>query len=173
MLIPCKETPAILSDINLGNLPGYGSLLENSSRGVILGTEAGLEATGKEFVRNWGTCDWVREEDFRPCNGTTGGRVDFILANTLWRAAKSLVLSWRSFQSQCCSTDSEALLQVDDDDVSYLFLQKQKLALRHIPLKLRCAHRTMQFLLCRSNYEGREQVQVGHVCVKTTNADRG
>ena len=52
MLIPCKETPAILSDINLGNLPGYGSLLENSSRGVILGTEAGLEATGKEFVRN-------------------------------------------------------------------------------------------------------------------------
>jgi hypothetical protein len=53
-----------------------GNVVGSSSRGVILETEARLEATGKELVRDGDTCDGVQEEDFRPGGGTTVERVD-------------------------------------------------------------------------------------------------
>ena len=40
-------------------------------RGVVLETETRLEATGKELVRNGGTCEGVQEKFFGPSSGTT------------------------------------------------------------------------------------------------------
>jgi hypothetical protein len=41
-----------------------GNVVGSSSRGVVLETEARPEATGKELVRDGGTCDGIQEEGF-------------------------------------------------------------------------------------------------------------
>jgi hypothetical protein len=46
-------------------------VVRTGGRGVILETETRLEATGKELVRNGGTCEGVQEKDFGPGSGVT------------------------------------------------------------------------------------------------------
>ena len=87
-----------------------GNVVGSSSRGVILETEARLEATGKELVRDGDTCDGVQEEDFRPGGGTTVERVDLDFCKHFVERNKELGLILEELPGPCWRTVCEALL---------------------------------------------------------------
>jgi hypothetical protein len=62
------------------------------SSGVILETEARLEATGKELVRDRDPSDGVQRENFRPRRSATVGRVDLDFCKHFVEGCESLGL---------------------------------------------------------------------------------
>jgi hypothetical protein len=90
-------------------------------RGVILETETRLEATGKELVRNGGTCAGVQEKDFGPGSGATVRRAWFdfrkhgimlIFAMSMTEGSKPVKLATPLVVWRTCARHSDRLFWV-------------------------------------------------------------